>query len=212
MSDFEAARRTCARPATRSRPSERRARPRPHGGSRRWLPGLRDAGASRRGAIRRDSRASTDELEQASREEAVTRQGTRARPPRSRGGEAPSPPSRATAGSDRENGAGTAHPALAGAARNAVSGPRSPKLWVRIYPDDCAVDSFEPPCLTDEDVGERPAVLDRGRGRPEGSRASGARRGAIWSARGAGRAAWIIRQYAPQGAEPVRGDPVECCW
>ena len=83
---------------------------------------------------------------------------------------------------------------------------RESELWVRIYPDDCAVDSFEPG-LSEDDITSAQqfwiAVWAAGGGEGE--------RRAAWRdlvrERGAGRAAWIIKQYKPQGAEPVRADP-----
>jgi hypothetical protein len=77
------------------------------------------------------------------------------------------------------------------------------ELWVRVYPDDCSVDSFEPALSADEVASaERfwTAVWAAG--------GVDAERRAAWRelvvARGAGRAAWLVKQYAPQAPEPVK--------
>jgi hypothetical protein len=79
------------------------------------------------------------------------------------------------------------------------------ELWVRIYPDDCAVDSFEPD-LSEDDIASAQQfwIAVWAAGGVEGERRAAWRD--LVRARGTGRAAWIIKQYKPQGAEPVRTD------
>src|SRR5262249_17346028 len=70
------------------------------------------------------------------------------------------------------------------------------ELWVRVYPDDCAVDSFEP-MLSEVEItnGQRfwAGMLAGGSAEPK--------QRAAWrslvSSHGAGRAAWITQQYRP---------------
>src|SRR5262245_11638794 len=85
-----------------------------------------------------------------------------------------------------------------------------PQLWVRIYPDTCLVDVFEP-SLTEQEV--------------ENARAFWA---AVWRAggdealertawrelvasHGSGRSGWIVRQYAPlnPGDKPAKDSPTD---
>lgn len=70
------------------------------------------------------------------------------------------------------------------------------ELWVRIYPDDCLIDSFEPTLSTSElEVLQRYWIEKWQAGRNEsGERA--AWRG-LAAAVGSGRARWLIEQYAP---------------
>jgi hypothetical protein len=87
----------------------------------------------------------------------------------------------------------------------AIEGRVGEELWVRLYPDDCSVDSFEPALSEDEVASARRfwiAVWAAG--------GIASERRTAWRdlvvARGPGRAAWIIKQYAPQGPEPVKAD------
>jgi len=82
------------------------------------------------------------------------------------------------------------------------------ELWVRIYPDDCAVDSFEPDLSEDDISSARQFWIGVwAAGGVEGDRRAAWRD--LVRARGAGRGAWIIKQYKPQGPEPVRTDPAQ---
>jgi len=82
------------------------------------------------------------------------------------------------------------------------------ELWIRIYPDDCAVDSFEP-SLSEDDISSARrfwiSVWAAG--------GVGGDRRAAWRdlarARGTSRGAWIVKQYKPQGPEPVRADSAQ---
>lgn len=84
----------------------------------------------------------------------------------------------------------------------------SSELWVRIYPDDCAVDSFEPD-LSDDDIksARRFWIAVWAAGGVDGERRAAWRD--LVRARGASRAAWIVKQYQPQGVEPVKHDPAQ---
>jgi hypothetical protein len=80
------------------------------------------------------------------------------------------------------------------------------ELWVRVYPDDCAVDTFEA-SLSDTELasGRRYWI--------ETWAASGIvpQRRAAWrnlvASHGSGRAAWILHEYTPAAAEPVKARP-----
>ena len=92
-----------------------------------------------------------------------------------------------------------------------------PQLWVRVYPDDCLVDSFEP-LLSRKEVNNaarfwaayysvgKPA--DPANPSPEILDAQKAAWQLLVTAHGDGRAAWITRQLLPEEATsvfPVRG-------
>ncbi len=75
------------------------------------------------------------------------------------------------------------------------------ELWVRIYPDDCAVDTFEATLSDTEAASGRRYWIE--------TWAAGgvpAQRRAAWrnlvASHGAGRAAWILHELAPADAEP----------
>ncbi|MFN8059516.1 MAG: hypothetical protein U0Q12_10140 [Vicinamibacterales bacterium] len=82
-------------------------------------------------------------------------------------------------------------------------GGTSDELWVRIFPDDCAVESFEE-TLSEAEVasGRRFWIAVWAAGGIESQRRAAWRD--LVAARGAGRAAWIVKQFAPEGAEPVK--------
>jgi hypothetical protein len=84
-----------------------------------------------------------------------------------------------------------------------VEGRIRDELWVRIFPDDCAVDTFEE-TLSEEEVasGTRFWIAAWAAGGIESQRRAAWRD--LVAARGTGRAAWIVKQFAPQGAEPVK--------
>jgi hypothetical protein len=72
----------------------------------------------------------------------------------------------------------------------------SDELWVRIYPDDCSIDTFEP-LLSDTELANAKRYWERmwSAGKVEdGERA--AWRGLV-AAHGSGRASWIVEQYQP---------------
>jgi hypothetical protein len=77
------------------------------------------------------------------------------------------------------------------------------ELWVRIFPDDCLIDTFEAGLSETEVASGRRYWID--------TWAAGAiedQRRAAWrnlvASHGAGRAAWIVKQYAPADGEPVK--------
>ena len=77
------------------------------------------------------------------------------------------------------------------------------ELWVRIFPDDCAVETFEETLSEDEAAsGTRFWIAAWAAGGIESQRRAAWRD--LVAAQGTGRAAWIVKQYAPQGAEPVK--------
>ncbi len=80
-----------------------------------------------------------------------------------------------------------------------------PQLWVRIYPDDCWIDSFDPTLTETEvtDAGTYWAGIWKAGGIEDQER--GAWRG-LASSHGSGRAAWIVSQYQPLNlaAKPVK--------
>jgi hypothetical protein len=80
------------------------------------------------------------------------------------------------------------------------------ELWVRIYPDDCSIDTFEP-TLTDGEVTSAQrywAAVWQAGSVEAGERA--AWRGLVAS-HGSGRAEWIIGQYRPLGTKPSKAAP-----
>jgi hypothetical protein len=75
-----------------------------------------------------------------------------------------------------------------------------PQLWVRVYPDECAVDSFESTLTENEVKSARIYWADIWRaGGVEGGERS-AWRGLVAS-HGSGRAAWIVENYRPVNAD-----------
>ena len=82
------------------------------------------------------------------------------------------------------------------------------ELWVRIYPDTCAVDNFEA-ALSDVEVdsGRRFWIETWAAGGIEAQRRSAWRN--LVSSHGIGRAAWIVNQYSPvnPNALVAKGDP-----
>ncbi|MCA0454431.1 MAG: hypothetical protein LCI00_10690 [Chloroflexi bacterium] len=81
------------------------------------------------------------------------------------------------------------------------------ELWVRVYPDDCSVDSFEP-TLSEVEVtsGQRFWAGMWAAGGVEAQQRA-AWRGLVAS-HGAGRAAYIIQQYLPLNpTQPTKADP-----
>lgn len=85
---------------------------------------------------------------------------------------------------------------------------RVPQLWVRVYPDECAVDRFEP-VLSEAEIHSAQifwAEMWAAGGVEDLERS--AWRGLVAS-HGAGRAAWIARAYLPENAveQPVKTGP-----
>ena len=82
----------------------------------------------------------------------------------------------------------------------------SRELWVRIYPDDCAIDTFEPTLTSDELASAKrfyAAVWQAG-GAEDGERAAWR---ALVASHGSGRAEWIVGQVKPLGPKPAKGSP-----
>jgi hypothetical protein len=77
------------------------------------------------------------------------------------------------------------------------------ELWVRIYPDDCSIDTFEPTLTAGEVSSARAywaAVWAVGGAEPS-ERAAWR---ALVASHGSGRAEWIVGQYRPQGSKPAK--------
>lgn len=82
------------------------------------------------------------------------------------------------------------------------------ELWVRVYPDDCWIDGFDP-ALTDSEVADARAywlAMAQAGGLVDDERAAWRM---LAQAHGSGRAGWIVEQYAPAAgaAAPVRATP-----
>jgi hypothetical protein len=77
------------------------------------------------------------------------------------------------------------------------------ELWVRIFPDDCLVDTFEA-VLSETEVasGTRYWVETWAAGGIESQRRAAWRN--LVASHGAGRAAWIVKQYSPSNGEPAK--------
>jgi len=82
------------------------------------------------------------------------------------------------------------------------------ELWVRFYPDACSVDTFEAALSETEVASARRYWIE--------TWAAGgieAQHRAAWrnlvASHGAGRAAWIVREYAPAGAPQAKADPAD---
>lgn len=86
-----------------------------------------------------------------------------------------------------------------------VAGAVQNELWVRVYPDDCAIDSFEEALSESEVINARHYWIERWRAGNIEDQLRGAWRGLV-AAHGSGRAAWIIQSYVPTnpGAEPTK--------
>jgi hypothetical protein len=72
----------------------------------------------------------------------------------------------------------------------------TPQLWVRIYPDDCWVDAFDPRLTESEAAGARAywiAMWEAGGVEPQ-ERAAWR---SLVRSHGAGRAAWVVEQFRP---------------
>jgi hypothetical protein len=83
------------------------------------------------------------------------------------------------------------------------AGGERDELWVRIFPDDCLVDNFEA-ALSETEVasGARYWVETWAAGGIESQRRAAWRN--LVASHGAGRAAWIVKQYSPTNGEPTK--------
>ena len=80
------------------------------------------------------------------------------------------------------------------------------QLWVRVYPDDCWIDSFDP-VLTETEVANARTYwigIWKAGGIEDQERAAWR---TLASSHGSGRAAWIISQYQPVNAAPTPAKP-----
>ncbi len=77
-----------------------------------------------------------------------------------------------------------------------IQGQESYQLWVRVYPDDCVIDTFEPTLSDVEAENARLYWIDIWRAGGIETLERGAWRGLVGS-HGSGRAAWIEQQYRP---------------
>ncbi|MFI5105698.1 MAG: hypothetical protein ACHP79_12310, partial [Terriglobales bacterium] len=84
----------------------------------------------------------------------------------------------------------------------------APQLWIRIYPDDCQVDSFEELLSATEVANAREFWASMWRAGGVEAQERGAWR-ALVGGSGSGRAAYIIKQYMPDNLpeKPVKVDP-----
>ncbi|MER2552475.1 MAG: hypothetical protein ABTQ28_04325 [Thauera sp.] len=78
------------------------------------------------------------------------------------------------------------------------------ELWVRIYPDDCAIDNFEPDLTQTEFDSAKHywAQVWTAMGRKEETEAAWRN---LVASHGAGRATWILQQVASPGSPPTAG-------
>ncbi len=86
------------------------------------------------------------------------------------------------------------------------SGPgNKPELWVRIYPDDCLIDTFEPTLSGTEITAARRYYIEAWKAGGIETQERAAWRGLVASV-GAGRAAWILQNFAPlnPAAKPAK--------
>ena len=83
------------------------------------------------------------------------------------------------------------------------AGGERDELWVRIFPDDCLVDTFEA-ALSETEVasGRRYWVETWAAGGIARQRRAAWRN--LVASHGAGRAAWIVQQYSPSNGEPIK--------
>jgi hypothetical protein len=77
-----------------------------------------------------------------------------------------------------------------------IDGVTKNQLWVRVYPDDCAVDTFEATLSTVEVKNAQTYWSDFWRAGEFEDQLRGAWRSLV-SSHGSGRAAWILKQYQP---------------
>ena len=94
------------------------------------------------------------------------------------------------------------------AERTDANGARVPQLWIRIYPDDCQIDGFEP-ILTDTEMQNVTSFwIAMWRAGAVEAQERGAWRSLVGGS-GSGRAAYVIGQYAPTNPadKPVKANP-----
>jgi hypothetical protein len=87
---------------------------------------------------------------------------------------------------------------------------RQNQLWVRVYPDDCAIDTFEATLSEVEVKSARTYWVNRWQAGGVEAQQRGAWRGLV-SSHGSGRAAWIVEQYQPLNlsTEPSKAQPTD---
>jgi hypothetical protein len=92
--------------------------------------------------------------------------------------------------------------------RSVVGVATAPQLWIRIYPDDCQIDSFEELLTKTELDNAREFWASMWRAASVEAQERGAWRSLV-AGSGSGRATYIVRQYAPTNMadKPVKVDP-----
>lgn len=96
----------------------------------------------------------------------------------------------------------------AGVGRDPVTAAPTPQLWIRIYPDDCQVDSFEELLTQTEIVNAREFWVSMWRAGGVEAQERGAWRSLVGGS-GSGRATYIVQQYSPTNLaeKPTKIDP-----
>jgi hypothetical protein len=91
-----------------------------------------------------------------------------------------------------------------------IDGITKNQLWVRVYPDDCAIDTFEATLSTVEVKNAQTYWSDFWRAGKFEDQLRGAWRGLV-SSHGSGRAAWIIKHYQPLNLDqkPTKALPTD---
>ena len=90
---------------------------------------------------------------------------------------------------------------------NVAGAAASPQLWIRVYPDDCQIDSFEALLTKTELDNAREFWAGMWRAGGVEAQERGAWRSLV-AGSGSGRAAYVISQYAPNVADkPLKIDP-----
>jgi ABC-type transporter Mla subunit MlaD len=98
-------------------------------------------------------------------------------------------------------------PSAANLRANVAGVATAPQLWIRVYPDDCQIDSFEELLTKTELENAREFWASMWRAGGVEAQERGAWRSLV-AGSGSGRAAYVISQYAPNVAEkPVKIDP-----
>jgi hypothetical protein len=91
-----------------------------------------------------------------------------------------------------------------------IEGVTKNQLWVRVYPDDCAIDTFEATLSTVEVKNAQTYWSDFWRAGEFEDQHRGAWRGLV-SSHGSGRAAWIVEHYQPVNLDqkPTKALPTD---